>query len=183
MKLSKPILALCLFLAFATAYAVSQENPGQMGAQAKPSATTAPSQQKPAPPAQPPTTPTQPQTRPQPADPNAAVEKPESAVGGTNAAKPQPANLPAKNEPPNAGALQLVQPNADELRARIETALKREPSLSNANIVLNITDDAIDISGNTALPARAMSSARLRQRCEAAGSRAIVWPDSFSRPS
>src|SRR3954462_5291767 len=117
MKSSRSILMLCLFLAFASGYTVAQENPAQMGTQPQPSATNPPSQQKPAQPA--PTTPTQPKTKP-PTAPNATVEKPESAAGGTTAPAPKRADLPAKSEPPNAGALQLVQPTADELRGRIE---------------------------------------------------------------
>jgi hypothetical protein len=153
---------------------VAQENPGQMGTQPQPSVTdpanakaqTQKSQpgQRQNPPANPqnPTMPTRPQTRPA-GSTQADVDKPESVVGGTTAAPTKPANLPSASANPNAGALQLVQPGADELRDRIETALRREPSLSNANIMLTISDDSIDITGNANTPKERITARRIVQ--------------------
>lgn len=152
--------------------ACAQENPGQMGATPQPSATDPAnagaqkqrSQRQPTPQVQQaPTTPTQPQTRPTPATPADEIDKPQSAVSGTTEQRPQPAALPSSEANPSAGALSPVQPNADELRKRIESALRREPSLSNTNIVLNITDDAIDISGNANTPKERLTARRIVQ--------------------
>jgi hypothetical protein len=145
--------------------AVAQENQGQMGTQPRPAVTTPATQAHPDKDAQTnqtPTTPTTPQSHPQ-QDPN-AVEKPESAVGGTQPPPPPPQALPA--EPlaqQDAGALQLVQPDAQELRSHIEQALQREPSLQGANIVLNISDTTIDIAGNANTPRQRLTARRIVQ--------------------
>jgi hypothetical protein len=151
--------------------AFAQENPGQMGTTPQPSATDpsnpgaqkqrSQTQQTPQI-QQAPTTPTQPQTRPSPANPP-EVEKPESAVGGTAQQRPQSAALPGSEPNPNAGPLSPVQPNADELRKRIEVALRREPSLSNTNIILNISDNSIDITGNANTPKERLTARRIVQ--------------------
>lgn len=160
------LFAIALVLAGA-AVVSAQENPGQMGTQPQPSVTnpatkkSQPQTQKQANP-QNPTLPTTPQTRPT-APATMDVEKPESAVGGTTVRPTAPADLPNAKENPNAGALQLVQPSADVLRNRIETALRREPSLSNANIVLNISDDTIDITGNANTPKERITARRIVQ--------------------
>lgn len=165
MQRSTAFYTLTLSLAMATASAVGQDNPGQMGTTTPPSATNPPQAQKPKPAAQPaPTTPTQPQPRQTTtADPSAAtVDKPESAVGATATPRPAP---PALAADPNAkaGALSPVQPKSDELRQKIESALKREPALSNATIVLNISDDAIDITGNANSPKERLAARRIVQ--------------------
>lgn len=174
MQRSTFLCSLAFGLALMTAYAVAQENPGQMGTTPQPSATnqgnagsqsqkaqTAPAQQ-PANPQQAPTTPTQPQPRTNPdqaANP-AEIDKPESAVGATKAA---PAPKPLTSTDTNAGALSPVQPSANELRAKIEAALRREPSLSNTSISLNISDDTIDITGNANSPKERLAARRIVQ--------------------
>jgi hypothetical protein len=153
---------------------VAQENPGQMGTQPQPSVTNPanagaqtqraqplPKQNAPANP-QKPTVPTTPQARPAGSEAT-DVDKPESAVGGTTARPTPPQALPSESANQNAGALQLVQPNAEELRNRIETALRREPSLSSTNIVLNISDDTIDITGNANTPKERITARRIVQ--------------------
>jgi hypothetical protein len=135
-------------------------NPATAGTQTQKSQ-PAPKQNPPANP-QNPTMPTTPQTRPAGAA-SPDVDKPESAVGGTTARPTPPQNLPSESVNQNAGALQLVQPNAQELRNRIETALRREPSLSNANLVLNISDDTIDITGNANTPKERITARRIVQ--------------------
>jgi hypothetical protein len=161
------------------AYAGAQENPGQMGAQPQPSATDpakeapqtpapqpGPQQQQNVPPPgqqqNPPTTPTEPQARPS-SGTGTSVDKPESEVGGTANPRPTPAGLPPAEANPSAGALQLVQPDAAQLRARIENALRREPSLSNTTIMLNISDDTIDITGNANTPKERLTARRIVQ--------------------
>jgi hypothetical protein len=165
------LYSLACSLALMTAGAIAQENPGQMGTTPQPSATDPANpgtqsqkaqipraKQQPATPQQAPTTPTQPQPR---STPPAEIEKPESAVGATKAA---PAPKPLTPEPnANAGALSPVQPNADELRAKIEAALRREPSLSNTTISLNISDDTIDITGNANSPKERLTARRIVQ--------------------
>jgi hypothetical protein len=169
MQRSSVLYSLVLGLAVTTACAVAQENPGQMGTTPQPSATnpantqkaqTAPAQPQTAP-QQAPTTPTQPQPR---TGTNAAdIDKPESATGATKTIpSPTPKPLAAESNP-NAGALSPVQPGADELRARIEAALRREPSLSNTNISLNISDDTIDITGNANSPKERLAARRIVQ--------------------
>jgi hypothetical protein len=167
-------LHLVALLLGSVAVAAAQENPGQMGTQPQPSATNPPNtgaqtQQPSASPRQNqqanprnPTVPTSPQTRPAGA-PITDVDKPESAVGGTAPRPNAPQNLTSESSNSKAGALQLIQPNADELRNRIETALRREPSLSNATIVLNISDDTIDISGNANTPKERITARRIVQ--------------------
>lgn len=165
------LYSLAFGLALTTAGASAQENPGQMGTTPQPSATdpgnpvtqsqkaqTPPVKQQPAPPQQAPTTPTQPQPRTTaPAD----IDKPESAAGATNT---PPAPKPLAPEPnANAGALSPVQPSADELRAKIEAALRHEPSLSNTTISLNISDDTIDITGNANSPKERLAARRIVQ--------------------
>lgn len=175
MQRSTFLYALAFGLALTAAQALSQENPGQMGATPPPSATnpatSAAQAKKPqTPPAQPPvnaqpapTTPTQPQTRTTNAGADPAdIDKPESAAGATKTAPaPKPLNAPETNA--NAGTLSPVQPGADELRAKIEAALRREPSLSNTNISLNISDDTIDISGNANSPKERLAARRIVQ--------------------
>ena len=154
-----------LFAAFLlpASFAVAQENQGQMGTQPKPAVTTPATQAHPDKQAAP-TTPTTPQTKPAPADPApTTIDKPESAVGGTQPPAPQPQALPEANRNQDAGALQLVQPDAQELRSRIEAALQREPSLNGANIVLNISDSSIDISGNANTPRQRLTARRIVQ--------------------
>jgi hypothetical protein len=56
-----------------------------------------------------------------------------------------------------------VQPNADDLRTRIHTALEREPSLSGTNLALTISDTTIDISGNANTPRQRMTARRIVQ--------------------
>ena len=176
MQRSTFLYSLAFGLALTTAYAVAQENPGQMGTTPQPSATNqantgSQSQKAQTPPAQPPvnpqqapTTPTQPQPRTNPdqaANP-ADIEKPESAAGATKtvpAAKP----LISTDTNANAGALSPVQPSANELRAKIEAALRREPSLSNTSISLNISDDTIDITGNANSPKERLAARRIVQ--------------------
>jgi hypothetical protein len=170
MQRSILLYSLAFGLALTTSYAIAQENQGQMGTTPQPSATnpaktSTPSQnaqdpaRRPANPQQAPTTPTQPQ--PRTAATPADIEKPESAVGATKAA---PAPKPLAPEPnANAGALSPVQPGADELRAKIEAALRREPSLSNTNISLNISDDTIDITGNANSPKERLAARRIVQ--------------------
>jgi hypothetical protein len=147
----------------------AQENPGQMGTTPQPSATDPANvgAQKQRPQQSPqiqqaPTTPTQPQTRPIPTNPP-ELDKPESAVGGTTQQRPQPTTLPSNEASQSAGALSPVQPNAAELRKRIESALRREPSLSNTNIMLNITDDSIDITGSANSPKERLTARRIVQ--------------------
>jgi hypothetical protein len=163
------LYTLAFGLALTTAVAGAQENPGQMGTTPQPSATnpanTAQPQKAQTPPAQQraisqqaPTTPTQPQPRTTAPD---EIEKPESAAGATKTA---PAPKPLTAEPnTNAGALSPVQPGADELRAKIEAALRREPSLSNSNISLNISDDTIDITGSANSPKERLAARRIVQ--------------------
>ena len=156
----------CRALIFGTASllaigASAQENQGQMGTQPKPAVTTPATQAHPDKQA---TTPTAPQTKPAPADPTQTpVDKPESAVGGTQPLAPQPQALPEASRNQDAGALQLVQPDAQELRSRIDAALQREPSLNGANIVLNISDNSIDISGNANTPRQRLTARRIVQ--------------------
>jgi hypothetical protein len=170
MQRSTFLYSLAFGLALTTAYAVSQENPGQMGTTPQPSATNPANtnaQKVQTPPAQPrttpqqaPTTPTQPQPRTAP--PATDIDKPESSAGATKTAAP--AAKPLAAEPnANAGALSPVQPGADELRAKIEAALRREPSLSNSNISLNISDDTIDITGNANSPKERLAARRIVQ--------------------
>lgn len=172
MQRSTFLYSLAFGLALTTAYAVAQENPGQMGTTPQPSATnqantssqspktqTAPAQ-PPASPQQAPTTPTQPQAHP-PTNP-ADIEKPESAAGATKTA-PATKPLASTDTHANAGALSPVQPSANELRAKIEAALRREPSLSNTNISLNISDDTIDITGNANSPKERLAARRIVQ--------------------
>lgn len=72
--------------------------------------------------------------------------------------------MPKPLEPETkAGALSPVQPSADELRKRIEAALRREPSLSGANIMLNISDDTIDITGTANTPKERLAARRIVQ--------------------
>lgn len=186
------LYSLAFGLALTTAYAIAQENPGQMGTTPQPSATNPaktntqsqnaqdPPARPPANPQQAPTTPTQPQPRTvaTPAD----IEKPESAAGATKAA---PAPKPLAPEPnANAGALSPVQPGADELRAKIEAALRREPSLSNTNITLNISDDTIDITGNANSPKERLAARRIVQSF--AGNRRVrerISVAGMSRPN
>lgn len=171
MQRSSFLCSLAFGLALTTAYAVAQENPGQMGTTPQPSATNqansgSQSQQAQTPPAQPanpqqaPTTPTQPQAHP-PANP-ADIEKPESAAGATKTA-PAAKPLTSTETNANAGALSPVQPSANELRAKIEAALRREPSLSNTTISLNISDDTIDITGNANSPKERLAARRIVQ--------------------
>jgi len=162
MKRSSVLFSLALGLAATTASAVAQENPGQMGTTPQPSATNPANTQKPqTAPQQAPTTPTQPQ--PRTGSNSADIDKPESATGATKTT-PTPAPKPlAAESNPNAGALSPVQPGADELRARIEAALRREPSLSNTNISLNISDDTIDITGNANSPKERLAARRIVQ--------------------
>ena len=172
MQRSTFLYPLAFGLALTTAYAVSQENPGQMGTTPQPSATdpanprtqpprtNAPVQTPPAHPQQAPTTPTQPQ--PRTTAPATDIDKPESSAGATKT--PAPAPKPLAAEPnANAGALSPVQPGADELRGKIEAALRREPSLSNTNISLNISDDTIDITGNANSPKERLAARRIVQ--------------------
>jgi hypothetical protein len=175
MQRSTFFYSLAFGLALTTAYAVAQENPGQMGTTPQPSATNpantgtqsqksqTPPTPRPANPQQEPTTPTppQPRTNPDQAANPADIEKPESAAGATKAA-PAPKQLTAESNP-NVGALSPVQPSANELRAKIEAALRREPSLSNANISLNISDDMIDITGNANSPKERLAARRIVQ--------------------
>jgi hypothetical protein len=175
MQRSDVLYSLAFGLALTTVYAVAQENPGQMGTTPQPSATNqantgAQSQktqtpaQRPANPQQAPTTPTQPQPRTNPdqaANP-ADIDKPESAAGATKTA-PGAKPLTSTDTNANAGALSPVQPSANELRAKIEAALRREPSLSNTNISLNISDDTIDITGNANSPKERLAARRIVQ--------------------
>lgn len=156
-------LALGLFVGAAGARA--QENQGQMGTQPRPAVTIPATQAHPEKRAEP-TTPTTPQTKPAKGSAvpeQTSVEKPESAVGGTQTPAPQAQGLPQDRPPQSAGALQLVQPDAQELRSRIETALRQEPSLSDANIVLTISDAMIDITGNANTPRQRLTARRIVQ--------------------
>lgn len=170
MQRSNFFCSLAFGLALTAACAVAQENPGQMGTTPQPSATNPANtgtQKAQTPPAQPrtnppqaPTTPTQPQ--PRTTVPATDIDKPESSAGATKT--PAPAPKPLAAEPnANAGALSPVQPGAEELRAKIEAALRREPSLSNSNISLNISDDTIDITGNANSPKERLAARRIVQ--------------------
>jgi len=118
-RLSILVLAMCVS-------GLAQENPGQMGTKPQPSATT-------------PTTPTaKPNT--QPSQP--APAKPDSAPQPTVGARPEAAN--ADSSP----ALQMSNPDVKQLRERIMTALKNNAQLGRANFSVNISDDAIDLTGN-----------------------------------
>jgi hypothetical protein len=171
MQRSTFLYSLAFGLALTTASTVAQENPGQMGTTPPASATntSTQSQKAQAPPQtanpqQAPTTPTQPQPRTNPdrtANP-ADIEKPESAAGATKTA-PAAKPLASTDTNANAGALSPVQPSANELRAKIEAALRREPSLSNTNISLNISDDTIDITGNANSPKERLAARRIVQ--------------------
>jgi len=117
-------LAIIVFFTVAVS-APAQENPGQMGTTPQPSATT-PSEPK-----------ARPKTETQP-----APEKPESAT------------VPRASSPASAGstdsapALQMANPDVRQLRERIMAALKNNAQLGRANLAVNISDDAIDLTGN-----------------------------------
>jgi hypothetical protein len=90
------------------------------------------------PPAQP--APAQPQTQ-QPTTPSQPVSeeelaKPESDRGDEGLLRQQPQQFGFRD------------PNRDQLKQKIENALRNDPTLRGAQIVLNIGADTIDVSGN-----------------------------------
>src|SRR5262245_56991836 len=68
---------------------------------------------------------------------------------------PPPVNQVAKPEadraaePARQPTLSFSDPNREQLRQHIEAALHNEPSLSGTQLTVNISDNSIDLSGNT----------------------------------
>jgi hypothetical protein len=150
MRLMTAVLTMTFFVALS----VAQEAPGKMGAkpEQKP-VTTPPSEQRPE------TTPTTPQPR-QPSQPQPEVNKPEASAPPS--AAPVPKREPVLRQPAGP-ALSMNTPAAADLQKRIEAALQRDPTLSGASITVNVTDDAIDISGNANTNKERLAARRIVQ--------------------
>jgi osmotically-inducible protein OsmY len=59
--------------------------------------------------------------------------------------------------------LAFSDPDREQLRQRIETALHNEPSLSGTQLTVNISDNAIDLSGNTNTNKQRLAARRIVQ--------------------
>lgn len=93
-------------------------------------------------------------------------------------------------------ALTFSNPDRDQLRLRIETALRNESSLAGTRLTVNVSDDAIDVSGNAdtnkqRLAARRIvqsfaGNMRVRERISVAGAspaKSTADPPSKSLPA
>jgi hypothetical protein len=54
-------------------------------------------------------------------------------------------------------------PDREQLRQRIETALRNESSLTGTRLIVNVSDDAVDISGNTDTNKQRLAARRIVQ--------------------
>jgi hypothetical protein len=59
--------------------------------------------------------------------------------------------------------LAFRNPDREKLKQRIESALSKESSLSGAQLTLNVSDDAIDISGNATTNRQRLAARRIVQ--------------------
>jgi hypothetical protein len=83
------------------------------------------------------------------AEPTEELAKPESDRGGE----------PLLRQPP----LEFRNPDREKLKQRIESALSKESSLSGAQLTLNVSDDAIDITGNANTNRQRLAARRIVQ--------------------
>ncbi len=83
------------------------------------------------------------------AGPPEQLAKPESDRG----------DEPVLRQPP----LEFRSPDREKLKQRIEAALRNEASLTGAQLTLNVSDDAIDISGNANTNRQRLAARRIVQ--------------------
>jgi osmotically-inducible protein OsmY len=62
--------------------------------------------------------------------------------------------------------------STDQMRSQIETALKNEPTLSSSNVMVNVTDTEITLSGTVATGKDKQTAKRIAQSY--AGNRKVV---------
>jgi hypothetical protein len=110
-------------------------------------------------PAAPPKDPTPPatQTTAPPTTSNQSTTPASSAPAGTAPGANQPSETASFGNL-NAGGL-----TSDQLQQRIDSALHNEPTLSGSNLVVNVADDAIDLSGNVGTAKERLTARRIVQ--------------------
>jgi len=74
--------------------------------------------------------------------------------------------------PTGQAASQAGTNDADQLRSQIEGALKNEPTLSSSNVMVNVTDTKIELSGDVASGKDKQTAKRIAQSY--AGNRKVV---------
>jgi len=62
--------------------------------------------------------------------------------------------------------------SSDQLKGQIETSLKNEPTLANANVTVNVTDDQIELTGTVPTGKDKKTAKRIAQSY--AGNRKVV---------
>jgi hypothetical protein len=92
-----------------------------------------------------------------------------SPTGGSGAIQnSQPSKTPGSTTPGAAEAGGVASLNAggmtsDQLHQRIDSALRNEPTLSGSNLTVNVSDDAIDLSGTVSSPKERLTARRIVQ--------------------
>jgi hypothetical protein len=92
---------------------------------------------------------TQPATPPQAEQ--TEIAKPESDRGDEGVLRQQPQALGFRN------------PNREQLQQKIHNALRTDPTLQGARFTVNISEDAIDLSGNANTPKQRLTARRIVQ--------------------
>ena len=89
---------------------------------------------------------------------------PSSAPAQTPEPLPKPesdrADEPVLRQP---APLAFHTPDREQLRQRIETALRNESSLTGTRLIVNVSDDAVDVSGNTDTNKQRLAARRIVQ--------------------
>ncbi len=102
------------------------------------------------------------------APPAAAGAQPGTAGAvGTPAGSQAPASQPPAGTTPESGAL-----TGDHLRADIQNALQREPTLSSCSLTTNVTSDSVELAGTCPTAQGKQTAVRLAQSF--AGNRRVV---------
>jgi osmotically-inducible protein OsmY len=78
---------------------------------------------------------------------------------------------PSQSASGQAGAMSSSS-SSDQLKGQIETSLKNEPTLANANITANVTDDQVELSGSVPSGKEKRTARRIAQSY--AGNRKVV---------
>jgi osmotically-inducible protein OsmY len=90
---------------------------------------------------------------------------PSSNVGSSGGAIPQPTSSPANRPttPRQAGTFGLTTIDTAGLASKINTALKNDPTLSNNNVMVNVSDQGVEVTGSVDTGKEKLTAMRIAQ--------------------